>query len=172
MSEKIKGLRSSFNKNLNNLNIYKSSNVKDNKIYVSALIIDIVCATKKSSKFLPGRDFNGGLFIICGIEKIKSTLPIEIRSMSYEQFRQNYGSDDNIIGRTVTIETSSLDDFSIMAGKVYFSPPYENNQYENEDVNVPVSFGFTMGITSRREDRMFYNAIPSEGDGETWQLLK
>jgi hypothetical protein len=172
MSEKIKGLRSSFNKTLNNIHIHKSSNVRENKIYVSGLIVDIICGEKNTSRFIEGRVFDGGLYLVCGIEKIKNIIAIQLKNMSYDQFRTNYGSDDNIIGRKVSIEANSIDEYSLMAGKVFIEPPYEGKYYQNESINTPVSYGFVMGLTSRREDRMFYNEYPSDKDGETWTLLK
>ncbi len=172
MSEKIKGARSSFNKLLNDLHVGKTGFNKDFKYFCKALIIDVISGNKTKSRFLPETEFlNGGIYLICGVANLKKIVPIQLRGMSYDIFRQNYGSDWNIIGRIVNIETEGFDEYNIRKGTVCFLPPYEGNTYENEDANIPVSYGGVLGYSSRFEDRSFQVQEPSNGSGEIWSSL-
>ncbi len=172
MSQKVKGIRSNFNKAVNNSEIFKASFNKDMKVFVHALVIDIVSGNKTSSRFLPDEKFDqGGFFVICGVEKLERIISIQVKSLTYDQIRQQYGSDFNIIGRRILIECNAYDEFSIKAGIINFDPPYQTNYYENEDRNVPISYGNMFGHSSRKEDRMFYNQEASENIGFNWRPL-
>lgn len=172
MSEKVKGSRSSFNKLINDLHVGKSGFNKDFKYTCKALIIDVISGNKTKTRFLPEEDFNnGGIYLICGVSILKKIVAIQLRGMSYDSFRQTYGSDWNINGRIVNIQTDGYDEYSIKRGKIDFTPPYEGNVYENEDANVPVSYGGVLGYSSRFEDRSFNLQEPSNGSGEIWSSL-
>ena len=172
MSEKVKGSRSSFNKLINDLHVGKSGYNKDFKYVCKALIVDIISGNKTNTRFLPNEEFkNGGIYLICGVSILKKVVAIQLRGMSYDIFRQNYGSDWNIIGRIVNVETDGYDEHSIRKGSVSFLPPYEGNVYENEDANIPVSYGGVLGFSSRFEDRSFNVQEPSNGSGEVWSAL-
>lgn len=172
MSNKVKGARSVFNKNLNDIHSFKAGFNKDAKYICKGLIIDIISGNKTMSNFLPGEKFEvGGIYFICGIDVLKRVLPVQLRGITYDQLRQEYGSDWNIIGRLVNIETIGYDEYSIRKGKVSFLPPYNGVYYENEDANVPVSFGGSLGYSSRLEDREFHLKEPSNYAGEIWRTL-
>jgi hypothetical protein len=141
---------------------YKQRNV------FHGVILDICGAHKPTSKFLPEKTFDKGIFFIIILRENYEVYDVYY-NQPYEYLRTLYGTDENIIGRNILLYSEDDTEYLIRYSR-FDMVENKRNRFQDESLVKPVSMGFLSGGNVNIENGLkgFYDN-PNAGFGEAWR---
>lgn len=164
------GRKSVFSQEIANID-YINNQYKKVSETLHCLVLDVCGAHNPTTKFLNGREFKTGIYLIVGIEETGSIAAV-YWNKCYDYLRSLYGTDENIIGRRCVVETASRSSWDIEDGCIEFREG-KRNKYSDESRGTYVSLSSICGISQNHEIQIKnYEENQSEGIGEIWHRFE
>ena len=156
------GRRSTFSKEHQGLiNEIKPS---ENKAYKKGFIVDICDISKPTTKFLPGKVFKLGVTFI-----FITYVNYEVYAVSWKgsggELLSDHGTNENIIGREITVIAEDDSDNKIFHGEIFLDAVRRS---ENYNLSTPEfkSLSFYGNVYTDYESQLKRNKLNIKGKGE------
>jgi len=135
-----------------------------NKAYLKGLVIDVCSISNPMSTYLPGQIFSDGVVFII-VSYTNNNIYAVSWKKSIDSLRGDCGTDDNIIGKEVTVISEDNSDHKIFDGEIIFDG---NRRREDYNVSTPGyrSMSFFGGVYTDYESQLLNNKLNIQGKGE------